>query len=120
VLLVGGHERLRHRAQAEIESWGVTVDWLLGDEAKQGRRLPALVRGNCDLVVVNTAHIGHAASGRAFAEAQSAGKRAIPQPGNGVGSLLLGLWNELAELREGQAPAAAKSRAAARSRLVRH
>jgi hypothetical protein len=46
-------------------------------------------------VLINTACIGHAASGRVIEAARSAGNEPLLQPGNGVGSMLLAIKRRL-------------------------
>jgi hypothetical protein len=119
VVVVGGHQRLRARAKPAVEGWGVQVDWLGPDEAKQGPRLPSLVKGACDLVVVNTAYVSHAASGRAISEAEAAGKRVSLQPRNGAGSVLRHIWVELEKFRPGDGNGARLPKKPARPPLFR-
>jgi hypothetical protein len=67
------------------------VTWVEPDAAKNGDRALDLAAGTADLIVVNTACIGHAASGRVRQEAKKWGEDSKPfllQNGRGVGSLL--------------------------------
>lgn len=72
VVVVGGHEWLRKHAMPAFEAWGVKATWLSPDEAKNGAQAPALASGAADLIVINTACIGHAASGRVRSEVERA------------------------------------------------
>ncbi|MEJ5220547.1 MAG: hypothetical protein WHT63_00910 [Tepidiforma sp.] len=77
VLIVGGHPSLQTKTQPELEAWGLKVDWLDPESAKQGGRAVDRASGSVDLVVVNTGYIGHAASGRVTKAADSAGNRVV-------------------------------------------
>lgn len=77
VLIVGGHPSLQTKAQPELEAFGLKVDWLDPESAKQGGRAVDRASGSVDLVVVNTGYIGHAASGRVTKAADSAGNRVV-------------------------------------------
>lgn len=92
VVVVGGHEWLRKHALPAFEQWGVKATWLSPDEAKNGAQATALAAGAADLVVINTACISHAASGRVRAEverAQQTGATKIAYHNSrGLGALL--------------------------------
>ncbi len=88
VLVVGGHQRLRARAAPLLEHVGMRVVWLDSTESKTGTQVVDLVRGACDVVVVNTAYIGHAQSNRVMDEARKLDKPILAQPYNGLGSML--------------------------------
>lgn len=97
VVVVGGHQRQRARGLERLKEWDVQVEWLNSDEAQAGNRLPQLMHGACDFVVINTAYVGHAASGRAEDAARSAGKRIVRVDSNSAGRLLRTIWDTLAE-----------------------
>lgn len=101
VLVVGGHQRLRSRALPVVEGWGVKIDWLEPEQAKQSDSVPQIIRAGCDLVVINTSYIGHAGSERAQDTAKSAGARCIAQPSNGYAAFLAALKGALSE-RQGE------------------
>ncbi|MFN8616003.1 MAG: DUF2325 domain-containing protein [Dehalococcoidia bacterium] len=92
VVVVGGHEWLRKHAMPAFDAWGVKTTWLSPDDAKNGAQAKALASGAADLVVINTACISHAASGRVRAEverAQQTGELKIAYHNSrGLGALL--------------------------------
>ncbi|MCC7366686.1 MAG: DUF2325 domain-containing protein [Dehalococcoidia bacterium] len=88
VVIVGGREYMRKRAMPVLERWDVRAQWLTPGAAKQGDQAVAAAAGSCDIVVVNTACIGHAASIRTAEAAQRAGKEPVWQHSNGVGTML--------------------------------
>lgn len=116
IVVVGGRPSMKKRAVPVLEQWGVQVTWLDAADAKTGRQAPAKAAGSSDLVVVNTACIGHAASGRAIDAAKAAGKEPVMQPSNGVGSLLLRLQRELQKLGDEPSTAPERPRKAAELR----
>ncbi len=67
------------------------TEWLDAAAAKQGDRAKDLAAGKADLLVINTACIGHAASGRIAEAARAAGREPFMQNSNGVGSMLIGI-----------------------------
>ena len=75
VLVVGGHPSLMAKAMPQLEELGLRPEWLDADSAKQGGRAVDRAQGSVDLVVVNVAYIGHAASERVLEAAKSAGNR---------------------------------------------
>jgi hypothetical protein len=95
VVVVGGHQRMKAHGVPVLEHAGLKVSWLDSTEAKTGSQVIDLVRGACELVVINTAYIGHAQSGRAKEAAEKAGKPVVSQPHNGLGSLLEAVRAEL-------------------------
>ncbi|MEX0782392.1 MAG: DUF2325 domain-containing protein [Dehalococcoidia bacterium] len=107
ILVVGGHQRMKARATPVLEAAGLKVDWLDSTEGKAGGQLIDLVKGACELVVINTAYIGHSQSGRAEQEARRAGKTVISQGYNGLGSFL-------SAIRSGLEPQGEKSAKASR------
>lgn len=111
VVIVGGRQSQRVRAQQLFGQWQLQTDWLDSDEAGRGPRLGSLVAGSCDFVVVNTAHIGHSSSGRAESEARSAGKPVIYNASNGLGRLRKAVWEKLLEIEATPAEAGATKRA---------
>ena len=89
VVFVGGQQWLKKRAVPLMrEQWKMDVDWLEPHEAKNGAQMLGLAAGSCDLVIINTQCISHAASGRAQKEATAAGTKWKAQESRGVGSLL--------------------------------
>jgi len=108
IVVVGGRQSMKKRATPVLEGWGVDVSWLDSAEAKTGNQLPALVAGKADLVVVNTACVSHASSGRAADAARSAGKDPYLQASNGVGTMLLRVREQLEALGRVAEPAPAK------------
>jgi len=88
LVVVGGHEWLRKLAMPKFESWGVKATWLDPDSAKNGTQALDLAAGSTDLVIVNTACISHAASGRVKEQADKAGIRKAYHNSRGVGALL--------------------------------
>ena len=87
VVFVGGQQWLKKRAVPLMrEQWKMDVDWLEPQEAKNGAQMLGLAAGSCDLVIINTQCISHAASGRAQKEATAAGTRWKAQESRGVGS----------------------------------
>jgi hypothetical protein len=92
IVIVGGHQWLQKHAMPVMEErWKLGVTWVDPDAARNGDRALDLAAGTADLIVVNTACIGHAASGRVRQEAKKWGEESKPfllQNGRGVGSLL--------------------------------
>lgn len=89
VVIAGGHQWLRKNALPILAGqWKLDVTWLDPDEAKNGAQALGLAGGTSDLIVVNTACIGHAASARVTAEAKSSGKKYVFQGSRGVGALV--------------------------------
>jgi hypothetical protein len=88
VLLVGGHDSIRTGGKPILEEWGLKVDWLGPHEAKNGKQAISLAQGACDAVIINTAYIGHAASGRVKEAAEAANKPVVWQDGRGLASVL--------------------------------
>ncbi|MGE5597158.1 MAG: DUF2325 domain-containing protein [Hyphomicrobiales bacterium] len=109
VVIVGGRESQRKHGLKLFAEWKLDVDWLDSEEAKRGARLGALIAGSCDLVVVNTAHIGHASSGRAEDAAKAASKPVVYNASNGIGRLRRVLWDELMKLDTTKSPATGKT-----------
>lgn len=107
VVIVGGRQSQRVHAQRLFEHWQLRTDWLDSDEAERGNRLPGLITGACDFVVVNTAHIGHSSSGRAEAAAKAAGKPVVYNASNGLGRLRKTVWDQLVAADDGSEAAAA-------------
>jgi len=120
IVVVGGHEWLKKNARLLLEdAWGLDVRWLDPGAAKNGPQALDLAGGTCDLLVVNTACISHAASGRVTAEAKSSGKNYVFQNSRGIGALLSCVWTALTAPEEEAAEPRRGSRAADRRRLVR-
>ncbi len=88
LVVVGGHEWLRKLALPKFESWGVKTTWLDPDSAKNGAKALDLASGAADVIIVNTACISHAASGRVTAQAEKSDLKYAFQPSRGVGALL--------------------------------
>ncbi|MCC6267221.1 MAG: DUF2325 domain-containing protein [Dehalococcoidia bacterium] len=88
LLVVGGHEWLRKLAMPRFEEWGVKTTWLEPDAAKNGAQALDLASGSTDLIIVNTACISHAASGRVKEQAEKASTRWAYHHSRGVGALL--------------------------------
>lgn len=102
VVVVGGHQWLRKRALPLMrDRWGMEVEWLEPQQAKNGPQLLGLAGGASELVVINTRCISHAASGRATKEAEAAGTRWLAQDSRGVGSLLTFVREAFAEKEAG-------------------
>ena len=96
VLVVGGHKWLEQRVKPVLEGeWGLDLAWQDADEALRGDLAKAR---NADLVVINTACIGHAASGRIGEAARAAGVTIVPNHSRGAGSMLARMAVELAKL----------------------
>jgi len=95
IVIAGGREYLRKRGDPVLQHWGLKVAWLDPGAAKHGAQAKDLAAGTADLVLVNTACIGHAASGRVIEAARAAGNEPLLQPGNGVGSMLLAIKRRL-------------------------
>ena len=91
VILFGGRQYLRKYGDAVLQGWGMDTEWLDPAAAKQGDRAKDLAAGKADLLVINTACIGHAASGRIAEAARAAGREPFMQNSNGVGSMLIGI-----------------------------
>jgi hypothetical protein len=114
LVVVGGSPRLMNRAEPELERYGLEVEWLDSDGAKNGHRLEALIRG-CDLVLVNGSYVGHAASERAEAAARAAGRRIEFHWRRGLASLVqhtLDLFAEGAPAAAGEQPEGRRPRKA--------
>lgn len=122
VVVVGGHEWLRKHAMPAFDTWGVKVTWLSPDEAKNGSQATALASGAADLIVINTACISHAASGRVRAEVErerQAGETKIAYHNSrGLGALLSITREALADTAPPIAAAKA-TRANERRKLLR-
>jgi len=95
IVIAGGREYLRKRGDPVLQHWGLKVAWLDPAAAKHGAQAKDLAAGTADLVLINTACIGHAASGRIIEAARAAGNEPLLQPGNGVGSMLLAIKRRL-------------------------
>ncbi|MCC6381398.1 MAG: hypothetical protein IT304_02765 [Dehalococcoidia bacterium] len=108
IVLAGGRPAVCKHVEAALREWRCDVVWLDAAAAKQGERALAAARGSADLVVVNTAYIGHAASARIRAEAEGAGKRPVLNDADGVGLMLSRIWKELT--REAASPVALNAR----------
>ncbi len=125
VLLVGGHQWLKKHAMPVLEEkWGLKVDWIEPHSAKNGPRAVALAAGKADLVVVNVACIGHAASERVLEAIDTERTKFALQHSRGVGTLLGCVAAKLRDLRAeraAEAPAAPRTgrRGNARSTLIR-
>ena len=119
VVIVGGHQWLKKNALPVLaDRWKLEVAWLDPDEAKNSAQALGLAGGTSDLIVVNTACIGHAGSRRVTEEAKSSGKNYVFQGSRGVGALLSCVRGAFdAEPEEVTAPR--RTRAADRRRLVR-
>ncbi len=89
LFIAGGHQQMRRHAQPLLEERGHTVRWLTADEVARGEQALALAKGNCDLVVIVTGYISHAASERVRRAAEAAGTEVADVHSTGVGSLLL-------------------------------
>jgi hypothetical protein len=119
-LVVGGHEWLRKHALARFEEWGIETTWLGPDDAKNGSQARDLASGQNDLVVINTACISHAASGRVHEAAQRAAGRVKIAFHNsrGLGALLSITRDALTDT-EPPLPPVRTSRADGRRKLLR-
>lgn len=119
VVIVGGHQWLKKNALPILEDqWKLDVAWLDPDEAKNSAQALGLAGGTSDLIVVNTACIGHAGSRRVTEEAKSSGKNYVFQGSRGVGALLSCVRGAF-DGEQGSEAAPRRSRAADRRRLVR-
>ena len=120
VVLVGGHKWLEHHARPVMEGrWGLRVDWIDPPSSKGGRAL-ALARGGCDLLVVNTACIGHAGSGRVIDAAKTSDTPFVASKARGVGALLTFVSRALIGADEAEtAPKKVNEKARSRRKLVR-
>ena len=87
LVVIGGHEWLRKCAMPKFDAWGVKTTWLDPDSAKNGQQAPDLAAGGADLIVINTACISHAASGR-VRQARNPDVRYAFHNSRGVGALL--------------------------------
>ncbi|MBI2767398.1 MAG: hypothetical protein HYX53_16005 [Chloroflexi bacterium] len=105
VVVFGGREYLRKRADPVLRAWQLKVEWLDPESARNGPKAKALAEGAADLLVVNTACIGHAASGRCIQAAGADGPHLLKQPSNGVGAMLVAIKQRLMELGESPVPA---------------
>lgn len=103
VTVVGGREYMRKRAFPVLEAWGLKVTWL-DPQAAQNRAQAKALAASSDLLVVNTACIGHAASNRVIEAARDAGKDPLRQDSNGVGTMLLAVQRRLSEMAEEEQP----------------
>ncbi len=90
LVVVGGHQWLKKHAMPQFDTWGLKTTWLDPDEAKNGSQATSLASGESDLIVINTACISHAASGRVGAEANKATSKTKVAYHNsrGLGALL--------------------------------
>jgi hypothetical protein len=119
VVIAGGHEWLRKNALPVLAGrWKLDVTWLDPDAAKNGAQALGLAGGTSDLIVVNTACIGHAASARVTAEAKSSGKKYVFQGSRGVGALISCVRRAFEGGPEPEDPPR-RSRVSERRRLVR-
>lgn len=122
MVVVGGHDWLRKRAMPVFDRWGVKATWLSPDEAKNGSQALDLANGAADLIVINTACISHAASGRVRAEAkhlEDAGTKKVAfHNSRGLGALLAISRHALADTAPPLTPAKPSS-ASKRRRLLR-
>jgi hypothetical protein len=125
VLLVGGHQWLKKHALPVLEGrWGLKVDWIEPSSAKNGPQAVALASGKADLVVVNVACIGHAASERVIAAIDTERTKYAIQHSRGVGTLLGCVAVKLRDLRAERTaqpvpPAKPARRGGTRSALIR-
>lgn len=94
VVIAGGHPSLRKHALPVLEGWGIEATWFGPDEVKGDRALDA-AKGAAEVVIVNTACIGHAGSNRVKAAAENADKRVCFNHGRGAGSLIMSVWAAL-------------------------
>jgi hypothetical protein len=119
VVIVGGHAWLKKNALPILQGgWGADVEWLDPTSAKNGSQAVDLARGTADLVVVNTACIGHSAAARVTREAQNSGLPYVFQNSRGVGALLACVRGAF-EGGEGEAAPRKVARAAQRKKLLR-
>jgi len=119
IVVVGGHEWLRKYALPRFEEWGVKAEWLDPGAAKNGAQSLDLARGSADLIVVNTACISHAASGRVTEEAKKAGTKYVIHGSRGVGALLSVVAESLADPAPAIGSEPNRDRAAGRRKLLR-
>lgn len=91
VVVAGGHPSMRKHALGALERWGLDVRWFAPEELK-GDRAKDTSGGAADLVVINTACIGHAGSERVGGAAASAGTRVQFNNGRGAGSIIMAVW----------------------------
>jgi hypothetical protein len=120
VVVVGGHSWLKKNALPVLEGgWNLDVDWLDPGSAKNGAQALGLAGGTCDLIVVNTACISHAASARVTVEARNSGKEFVFHGSRGVGALLSCVWTALTHGEAAPEPPARPRRVAERRKLVR-
>ena len=117
VVIFGGRQYLRKYGDAVLQGWGMDTEWLDAAAAKQGDRARDLAAGKADLLVINTACIGHAASGRIADAARAAGREPFMQNSNGVGSMLIGIKTAMEAIAA--APAEDPGRRAKRERRKR-
>lgn len=110
IVLAGGRPVVCKHVEAALRQWQCEVVWLDATAAKRGQRALAAARGSADLVVINTAYIGHAASARIRAEAEGAGKRLLLNDADGVGLMLGRIWYELKREEEPTPAATARPR----------
>ncbi|MGE0602143.1 MAG: DUF2325 domain-containing protein [Dehalococcoidia bacterium] len=120
LVVVGGHQWLKKHAMPQFDAWGIKTTWLDPDDAKNGPQATSLASGESDLIVINTACISHAASGRVKAEAnKDASKtRVVFHNSRGLGALLSITREALADsgpLLEASRP----TKAAGRRKLLR-
>ncbi|MGE3077167.1 MAG: DUF2325 domain-containing protein [Dehalococcoidia bacterium] len=90
LVVVGGHQWLKKHAMPQFDAWGIKTAWLDPDEAKNGPQATSLASGESDLIVINTACISHAASGRVKAEANkdTSKTKVVYHNSRGLGALL--------------------------------
>ncbi|MCL4240474.1 MAG: DUF2325 domain-containing protein [Dehalococcoidia bacterium] len=120
VVVVGGHAWLKKNALPVLEDgWKLDVEWLDAGSAKNGAQALGLAGGACDLIVVNTACISHAASARVTVEARNSGKEFVFHGSRGVGALLSCVWTALTHGEAAPEPPARPRRVAERRKLVR-
>lgn len=96
VLFVGGHEWLRRQVRPILqEQWKLDITWIDGERGPQG---PALAE-TADLVIINLACMGHAASERIMKAAKDAGRPFVAHHSRGVGAVLSIVRECLTDLR---------------------
>ncbi len=101
VVLVGGHQWLKKHATPVLEGvWKLDVRWLDPQSAKNGQQAIDLASGSTDLLVINEACIGHAASGRVLEAAKKANVNYVEQHARGVGTLLGCVAEKLRDLSQ--------------------
>ena len=119
LVVVGGHEWLRKLAMPQFEEWGVKATWLDPDGAKNGGQALDLASGKADLIIVNTACISHAASGRVTEQAAKANTKFAYHNSRGVGALLSIARESLADTEPPVTETRAQTKHDRRRKLVR-